>query len=79
MPRIIVDIQSDMPADEALRLVAEVVQEGHVSESATGPHYCWVTKFGINEPIFGVVKGNERIVITRQRKRGQKSDSFIVR
>jgi len=57
-----------MVLDEALLAVREVVKCGRVSESSTGKHYCWVTTFT-----------DGTVVITREKKRNQSSDSFVVR
>ena len=68
MGRIIIDHPDDVKPDFALTLVEFVIREGRVSECSTGKHYCWVTEF----------KFDKVRVISRQRKKGQTSDSFIV-
>jgi len=46
---------------------AEAVEEGYVSEAAGVPHYCW-----------GTVFKDGRKVFTHRKKKGQRSDSFVV-
>ncbi len=53
---------------DALQRVVQVVAKGKISESAGVKHYCWATTF-----VDGIW------VDTRRKKKGQKSDSFVVR
>ena len=68
MNKIIIEFEETVPADVALAKVQSVVRMGKISEAAGVPHYCWHTSF-----IDGVGVG------TRRKKKGQNSDSFIVR
>lgn len=66
--RLIVDYDETVIApSEALRRVANVVGMGRVSRTSTGVlHYCWCSVFG------------DIAVLTRRKKKHQKSDSFHV-
>lgn len=68
MGRIIIDYDDRFRPEAVLDAVAGVVEGGRISCCSTGDHFCWVT----------VYKIPKMRVITRQRKQGQKSDSFIV-
>jgi len=67
MGRIIIDFPENMSEMGALSYVRGVVESGRISEAGGMKHFCWVTTFGV-----GVV------VFTRQKKRGQKTDSFKI-
>lgn len=67
--RLIVDYDSELitPGD-ALRRVARVIDDGRVSQTSLGVlHFCWCTIWPDNVA-----------VITRTKKKNQKSDSFRV-
>ena len=65
--RIIIDFDSSIEPAEALAKVLLVVENGFVSEAAGVPHYCW-----------GTVFKDGRKVFARQKKKGQRSNSFRV-
>lgn len=69
MARLIIDIQGAIPVHQAVECVRQVVSEGKISESTTGvKHYCWATRFR-----------NGLVIFTKTRRKGQQSDSFVVR
>ena len=67
MKKIIIEFDESMSAGAALARVRVVVQRGKISEAAGVLHYCWHTSFN-----------DGTHVLTRRKKRGQKSDSFVV-
>jgi hypothetical protein len=69
MSRIIIDIPDDaIGLSEAMQCVREVILMGRVSKTTKGvKHFCWHTSFK-----------NGLGVSARVKKKGQKSDSFVV-
>jgi hypothetical protein len=68
MTDIRIKVEDDIRPYDALCLVARVVSEGFISESAGRPHYCWATVF----PKIGAA-----VVVARKRRDGA-ADSFVV-
>jgi len=66
--RIIVDFPENLPPDLALKMVEYAVGEGKISIASGVPHYCWVISFS-----------SGWMVHARRKKKGQTSDSFMVR
>lgn len=68
MGKFIIDYDEEIDVCRVMELIFMVVGDGKISETNKGvKHYCWVTKF------------SDCTVITREKKEGQTSDSFIVR
>jgi hypothetical protein len=65
MGRIIVNNRTDLPDDDALLMVYQVMMKGRISKD--GKQYCYLSAFGGDK--------NEYHVVSDLRK---KSDSFIV-
>lgn len=66
--RIIIEYDNDVVGPcEATRRVADVISQGRISEAGGVLHYCWLTTFI-----------NHTRVATKRKKKGQKSDSFLV-
>ena len=74
MAKLIIDYPDDMTAGDALEFIQEVVLSGKVSYANGIRHFCWLTTF--KTP---AVKEGGVTAITRVKKKGQKSDSLIVR
>jgi hypothetical protein len=81
MARLIIDFPDDLHCKEALDLVSRVVAQGRVCRISKADkardHFCWLTTFKENS-VFNICK-KEIQVITRRKKLGQTSDSFIIR
>lgn len=69
--KVIIDVDSSVSVEDALRAVARVCAEGHMSyldrKCGRIGHFCWVTRFG---------DGIE--VQARAKKSNQSADSFVV-
>jgi hypothetical protein len=79
MARLIIDYPDDMTATNALEFVQKVVVQGKISHSNGVPHFCWLTMIKapkVNTHDNPMVMAT---IITRVKKKGQKSDSLIVR
>lgn len=65
MTKLIIDNKSDLPMESVLRMCAEVVEEGRISND--GKQYCYATVFRIGGVNYGVVS-----------ELNKKSDRFII-
>jgi len=68
MSNIKIEIEAGITQAEAIAYIAQVIEEGRISECSTGPHYCWVTKFR-----------DGTLVEMKRKRKANSADSFLVR